>query len=341
MLSRRRTSGLPRRAMTSAVALALIVPMLATAGPAGADDPPGDTSPIGDGAISPPEEFIPITSGDQGNTTLTPGAARDDACVKLPGLVAPGDIPAQYRTTPPKGDGSWEYQVCAETGAGARDVARDHPSVASARAYCEVDPDRPPAADAVPCAVFVYWHPKERQPLPPPRDQDRKSYFNSFFTLSPELETSPDQIRNQGVVANFPTWMWSTTVTAIPRALGDFGFFGGFVVTAWHLNTEIDTDGHDLSKSGHRVCRVAGFHNVGTKYNAGKYPAGQKSPDCGWTYDNIGTYNVHACSTWLIIAVGPFFAIVFPITLCNDWDVPVKESQILTGADATRARLGG
>jgi hypothetical protein len=325
MLSRRRTSGWPRRAVTSVVALALIAPMLASAGPAAAADPPADTSPIGDGAVSPPPEFIPVTSGDGGETELTVGDVRGGACQTLVGAVAPTDIPARYRTTPPAGQGAWEYQVCAATAGAAQAIRAAHPDVQSARQFC--------AHGQSTCAVFVYWRPRQQQPLPPPPDEGRQNYFESFFTLSPQIGSSPHRDSPRGYVANFPTWLWNRVETRFPRALGDFGFFGGFVVTAWHLNTSFETDGHE-------VCDIGGFSLVGTEWNAGRYRPDQESPDCGYTYTNIGAYTVHACSTWLIIAVGPFFAIVFPITLCNTWGVNVKESQILTGGDATRARVG-
>jgi hypothetical protein len=123
--------------------------------------------------------------------------------------------------------------------------------------------------------------------------------------------------------------MWNITPTEFPKVIGDLGLFGGLVATAWHLNTRFETDGE-------KVCDVSGLKHVGKVWEPGKYPPDAES-SCGYTYKNIGTYNIHACTRWLIIAVGPFFAIAFPLTLCNDTAVTVKESQIVTGGDAHRA----
>jgi hypothetical protein len=329
MLNRRRSSGLARRVITSAVALALIAPLVAGGGPANADEPPADTSPIGDGGISPPEEFIPVTSGDGGETELTVGGVRDDACQTLVGVVAPSDIPERYRSNPPAGEGAWEYQVCAETAEAARTIRAAHPDFQSARRFCQSGADE---LNVNKCAVFVFWRPKQPQSLPRPPDEGRDNYFQSFFTLSPQIGNSPHKDAPFGYVTNFPTWFWNRVETRFPRPLGDFGFFGGFAATAFHLETTFETDGHE-------VCDVGGFRLVGTEWRAGRHAPDQESPDCGYTYTNMGAYEVEACTTWLIIAVGPFFAIVFPITLCNTWGVNVKESQILTGGDATRARV--
>jgi hypothetical protein len=300
--------------------------MLTVAVPAAAA-PPSGPSPIGNGALVDTSDYIQAAM-DDGNpdTELDVGDVRDNACQTIPGTVAPGDIPQRYRDKPPAGDGHWEYQVCAESAAAAATIVQQHPNVASARAFCDIDGSK--------CAVFVYWRP-DIPPNPPDPDEARLGYFKSFFTLSPDLGSSPHRDSDFGYITNLPTWFWNRIETRFPRALGDLGLFGGIAATAWHLNTTFETDGRE-------ACDVSGLRKVGTEWDAGQYAPNAKSPsNCGYTYTNIGTYNIHACSTWLIVAIGPFFAIVFPITLCNNWNVPVKESQILTGGDATRARVGG
>ncbi len=329
------------RTVTSALALLLITPLFAGVAPTAlADedppvDPPGDSSPIGDGASSPLKDYIQGTIIDDGETELTVGNVSENACVKLAGTVTPADIPERYRTNPPAGDGAWEFQVCAADAATARRVADNYPTVPAAKDHCKVDPHDPPAADATPCAVFVYWHPAVRQ-IPPLPDQSRQSYFRSFFQFSPRLGASPGLDANHGAIVNFPTWVWNTVDTTLPKVVTEFGLAGGLFATAWHLNTTLDTNDQKPS-----ICRVAGLRWVGTDWEEVKnrVPPQQASPDCGHTYTNIGTYNVHGCSQWLIIAVSPFFVIVFPITVCSNTTVTVKESQILTGGDATRARV--
>jgi hypothetical protein len=331
VLNRRGLRSLWARAGAAGVVVVLMGPMLAGAPPAGAapanPDEPTAPSGLGDGGLSPVEEFITVAKGkDGGDTELSVGKARD-ACRTLPGVVAPTDIPTRYQDNPPPGEGGWVYQVCAETGDAVDDVLKVHPDLESATAFCKLDASR--------CAVFVFWQPKIKQPLPEP-DESRKGYFEGFFTLSPQLGSSPHRDRNTarggfGYIVNFPTWFWNTTPTEFPKVLGDLGLFGGIAATAWHIETTFDTDGV-------QACDVDGLHKVGTEWEDGKYPPGIESPSrCGHIYRNIGTYNIHACTTWLIIAVGPFFAVVFPITLCNNWDVPVKESQVLTGGDPRRA----
>jgi hypothetical protein len=327
------------RALTSALALLLIAPLFAAVAPATsafADDPPadpGDGSAIGGGATSPLEEYIQGSIVNKDGTELTVGKVSDNACVTLPGEVSPADIPERYRTNPPAGKGKWEYQLCAGNSNDAHTVARDHSTVASANAYCTIDEnDPPPDANHIQCAVFAYWHPEINTPPPAP-DESRDSYFESFFQFSPNLGTSPHN-GALGLIANFPTWYWNKVETRYPKAVGDLGLFGGLAATAWHLNTTLDTD-----DAAGRICSVSGLTKVGIEWETGKYDPAAESRECGHTYHNMGIYNVHGCSEWLIIAVGPFFVIVFPITVCSDTTMTVKESQILTGGDATRARV--
>jgi hypothetical protein len=332
MLSRRGLSSLRVRAGTATVALLLVTPLVAGAAPAAAGG--SGTSAIGDGASSNLRDYKAQAAdigdppgqqtGDPVPVVEPPTQPVDGACQTLTGVpVSPGDIPDQYKTTPPAGKGAWEYQVCAtssedgETAAeAAQRIVRDHPDLASAKAYCD-----PRAGHA--CAVYVYWRP-EIQTTPPPNVKDVKGYFTSFFTLAPKLGTSPDN-DTVGLLVNFPSWFWNTTYTGpFPKVLPD-PIFGG-VATAWHLETVWETDGHQFCD------------NPGTKYTS-NYPPGQASPDCGYTYLNIGVYNVHACSTWLIVVANLFFIIVFPITVCNNFNVRVKESQVLTGGDVIGGRV--
>jgi len=144
------------------------------------------------------------------------------------------------------------------------------------------------------------------------------------------LQTSPSRNPQYGLVANFPTWFWDRTSSA-PKAIV-LPIFGGITGIAIHLGTTWRTDGR-------QICSTPG-----TVYDAGRYLPTAQSPDCGYIYrdqkradDNDST----GCKTWLIIAYRPlFFLIVFPITLCRTWNVPVLESQIVTDGYPARARAG-
>jgi hypothetical protein len=324
MLSRR-ALGLPRwRAVTVTCALALVLPMIGSPS-AGAAPGDGAPSPIGDGGIVPPSDYIDNGIPTDDDTEVDVGQVQDSACATLVGVpVSAADINALDLNRQPEGDGRYEYQLCARDAATAAAAARANPTLAAARAHCAV------AANL--CGVFVIWRPDIAQ-RPPYQQPDRQSYLNSFFELRPDLASSPGFSDDFGLIANFPTWFFNTVVTAIPRAIPDAGIFGGAVATAFHLRTTFRTNGDE-------ICDVTGFQNVGTRWEEGRHRADAESPDCGYTYPNIGQYEVTGATTWLIIVFAPpFFVFVFPITLSRDFTVNVKESQILTGADARRTRV--
>jgi hypothetical protein len=288
-----------------------------------ADPPAGDppaTSPAGDAGALPIGDYIQAGVDDPSqDATIDVGDADqvDALCALLPGGVSISDIPPDLRgANRPKGDGKWRYELCGNTKADSQRIAAANPSVYAAKHVC--------AAGTEECGVFAIWIPKEKRP-PTADDFGRQSYLSSFFDFAPNLGTSPDYRGGNGLglVTDFPAWFWNTVVTTFPKAVGDLGLFGGLVATAWHLNTEFSTDGQ-------QVCRVAGLRMVGTVYKKGKYDPASPSPSrCGHTFTNQGVYNIHGCSQWLIVAVGPFFAIVFPITVCDDFTATVKDTQVL------------
>jgi hypothetical protein len=329
MLNRLGSRSLRTRVVAAAGTLALTVSLVGAAEPAGAA--PDDTGPsvIGDGSISDTSDYINATASTDLETDVNAGDEVDGACQTLPGTVSPADIPERYRVNPPNGQGAWEYQLCAKDADAARAAVQAHPDVASARAYCGTE-DHPVATSM--CGVFVYWRPKIEPPANQP-DESRENYFQSFFTLAPQLGSNPHSASRFGFITNLPTWFWNRTETRFPRVIPDLGLFGGVTATAFHLNTEFRTDGEE-------ICSVGGFQLVGDEWDESQPPL-KESNECGHTYLNGGTYEVRGCSEWLIIAFAPpFFFIVFPITLCHTWTVPVKEAQVLTGADARRARTG-
>jgi hypothetical protein len=324
MLSRRGSSSLRVRAGTATVALMLITPLVT--GPAPAAAAGSGTSAIGDAARSNLRDYngllapgdIPGQQTGDDPVVEPPTKPVDGACQTLTGVpVSPADIPEHDRTNPPAGQGAWEYQICASSAEEANRLVERYPDLASAKQYCN------PQVAGRNCAVYVYWRPKIAT-KPPATVDDVKGYFRSFFILAPHMDSSPKgQDSNYGMIVNFPSWFWNTTYNGgIPKVLPD-PIFGG-VATAWHLETWWETEGGQFCD------------NPGTKYES-NVPPEQPSPTCGHTYHNIGVYNVHACSQWLIVVANAFFIIVFPITVCNNFDVTVKESQILTGGDVHRA----
>ena len=311
MLSRRGQRAAWLRAVVLTSGVSLILPLTVTPPAVAAPD---DTAPsvIGDGMGLP--DYIEGTVNTDPDTEITVGDERDGACQTLSGAVSAADL-APYRDNPPSGEGAWEYQLCAEDAAAARAAVAVYPNLAAARQHC--------AEPASRCGVFVYWRSRIPQ-LPPAPDESREGYLESFFTLSPQIGSSPHRDSRLGLITNLPTWFWNRTQTRFPRVIPDLGLFGGATATAWHLETTWQTDGR-------QIC-----DDVGTEWDAGNPPQ-QESPDCGYVYRNIGEYEVEACSEWLIIAVvPPFFVVVFPITLCSDWTVPVKEAQVVTGGGPRR-----
>jgi hypothetical protein len=301
----------------AAALLALGAPAASADPPADQQDPPASTSPVGDAGDLPIGDYIQAGVNDPSqDATVDVGVVSevDAVCAALPGAVAASDIPEDLRANPPKGEGKWVYEVCGDTKADSDRIARAQRTVFNAKRYC--------ATGLTECGVFATWVPTVTQP-PTARDFHRQSYLSSFFDFAPNLGSSPDFNADRGIVANFPAWFWNTVVTTFPKVIGDLGFFGGLVATAWHLNTEFTTDGV-------RACRVAGLRMVGTVWKPGMPDPARESPSrCGHTYTNQGVYNVHGCSEWLIVAVGPFFAIVFPITVCDDFAITVKDTQVL------------
>jgi hypothetical protein len=315
-----------------AAALVALSAPAASADPA-ADPPAGGPpagSPAGDAGDLPIGDYIQAGVNDPSqDATIDVGAADqvDALCALLPGGVSISDIPPDLRgANRPKGKGKWRYEVCGNTKADSQQIAAEHPNVAGAKRFC--------ATGTTECGVFAIWIPEEKR-APTAADFSRQSYLSSFFDFAPNLGTSPDYRGGNGLglVTGFPAWFWNTVVTTFPKAVGDLGLFGGLVATAWHLNTEFTTDGQ-------QVCRVAGLRMVGTVYKKGKYDPASASPSrCGHTYTNQGVYNIHGCSQWLIVAIGPFFAIVFPITVCDDFPATVKDTQVLgTGSQRIPVR---
>jgi hypothetical protein len=331
MLSRRGSSSLRVRAGTATLAFLLVTPLIMAAPAAAAGS---GTSAIGDGARSSLRDFNALAgigdppgqqTGDPAPVVGDPEAPQAAPCQTLTGVpVLPGDIPERYRTTPPTGRGTWEYQVCAENAELAADIVAKHPGLANLKQYCDPDLAKPN------CGLFVFWRPQIEQKPPAPIEVVG-GYFEKFFVLAPHMASSPDPRAAYGIITNFPAWFWNTTPTTFPKVLPDL-FFGG-VAMAWHLRTRIQ------SGDGAEICDVGGLQQVGVVFDPNKYAPDQESLQCGYTYHNQGIYTVHACSQWLIVIANAVFVIAFPITVCNNRDVTVKESQVLTGGDVIRGRV--
>jgi hypothetical protein len=331
MLTGLSTRGFRWRPLVATLAVVMLAPMV-VATPASADEP--GTTPGGTGSAGGIDDYLGGAFQDpDGNTEATVGAVTTTPCVSFPDLVNPADIPAVYRANPPQGEGRWEYQVCAKTKALAQDVVNTEGSLAAVRQYCFHDKDQPELNKNHECAFFVSWHPKINA-VPDFHNQGRGDYFRDFLTLSPQFSSQPKPGPEFGSIANFPSWFWLDNVTTFPFVVPDFGLFGGGVATAWHLESNMDTNNE-------HACRETGLRKVGADWKAGTANPEQPSPKkCGYTYPHQGIYNVHSCSQWLIVVVTALFAFAFPITFCNDDQMTVKESQIVTGGDPRRAPAG-
>jgi hypothetical protein len=305
--------------VAAAAAVVITMPLVGFATPVAADGG-SSGSAIGDGALSSPANYVDATMDTDPGIDVQAGEVQDDACQTVTGAVSEADK-GDYKGRPPQGDGAWEYQLCAKDGPSARSDAAANPDVASAKRFC--------AAPANDCAVFVYWRPNQ-QPKSDAQIKGRLGYFDSFFRFAPDLQTSPSRNPQYGLVVNFPAWFWDRTNSA-PKAIV-LPIFGGITGVAIHLGTTWRTDGR-------QICSTPG-----TVYDPGRYPPTAQSPDCGYIYRDqkrADDNDITGCKTWLIIAYRPlFFLIVFPITLCRTWNVPVLESQIVTGGYPARARVG-
>ena len=110
---------LTRRALAAALATLLAVPL--AAGAARAEPPRTTTAPsaVGDGSVSPDDEYVGSANPDP-DLDVTAGQTRDDACTALAGGVSAADVDSYqqaYRSDPPRGEGKWRYLLCAETSA--------------------------------------------------------------------------------------------------------------------------------------------------------------------------------------------------------------------------------
>ena len=300
----------------------MIGPLLGLTSPAAAapgDTAPGDTAPSAPGDVGLPRDDFIEAAGDIDENVDIDVQERADACRTVGGDVTPEDL-AQVDRSQITGDGRFEYQLCAQTAADAARIAAEQGTVENMKRFCS-----PTAVPRNACTVFVYFRP-EIEERPPIRIEEREDFFSGFFEFSPELRTSPPRNLPTGLVVNFPIWFWDDFPT-FPKPI-HVPFFGGITGVAFHLETTWETDGR-------RVC-----DKPGTIYRPDRHRPDQPSPDCGYVYDTIGTYEVHGEKTWLVIAqLGGLFPvpIVFVVTFTQDFTVPVKEAQVLTGGGPRRA----
>ena len=318
MLSHRRCWPERRNGLSWVVAAVLAAVVVESATPATAG-PPAAGSAIGDGAVSSAPAYIGATTSTDPSVDVKAGRVQEDACQVVAGVVSEVDK-SEYKGTPPEGEGAWEYQLCARDAATAGRYVAANPDVGSAKRFCAV------AANA--CAVFVYWRPRQAQ-KPNAGIRGRLGYFDSYFDFTADLETSPSRAEQYGLVVNFPTWFWDRN-SNLPKAIY-LPVFGGITGVAIHLRTTWRTDGRQICSK------------PGTVYNPNRYPPAAQSPDCGYIYRNqkrAQNNEIRGCKTWLIIGYRPpFFLVVFPLTLCQTWNVPVLESQVVIGGDPRRARV--
>jgi hypothetical protein len=326
MLNARRSRSLPRHAATVVAAVAIVGASLSPVSPAAAAPPVASQSAIGAGMISDPVDYqrlaLPADGDGDGEFEIEdPIRLGDDVCRQLAGEVSQADIDEALKGEPaPTEPGVWQYEVCAEDAASARDIAARYPTAAAARQHCE------PEEGADICGVYIRWRP-EIPPISPVDPGTPQDWLHSLLDFEPILKTSPQFDRDHGVIANLPTWFWNTVKTNFPKAAPGAG-------NAWHLWTTFRVNGL-------QVCRVAGLHMVGTPYHPDQDAPDKPSPsNCGYTFPNQGRYVVRGCTRWLFILGGGIFPpVVFAATFCTDDIVPVKESQILTGGDARRIPL--
>jgi hypothetical protein len=239
------------------------------------------------------------------------------ACQPLQGVVSQTDIDAAVGTGPPPADeGAWQYEVCAEDHETATRIARGNPRVADAKRYCS-----PPYEGKDACTVVIHWVPVIPV-IPPSNPESRQTYLRSLFDFAPVLQASPGFDAPHGLIANLPTWFWSTVVTEFPKVVP-----GGH---AWHLWTEFHTNNE-------RACRRSGLNKVGTVYRPGVSNPGVPSPSgCGYTYPHQGRYEVRGCTRWLFVLVALFAPVVFAATFCHSDTVTVKEVQVVSGGAPRR-----
>jgi hypothetical protein len=331
-----------------AVTLMIAGTAVGSAGPAAAAPTDGGSGAITDAAVSPLNEFMSTTLfNDQNNPpdiTVDP-IKFDTSCVTLDGTVTPEDIATALDGRPqPEGKGKWVYVLCAQTKKLAQDAVtaiqeQGGDLIANAKAYCPTGKDEKGNDRAGPnqCVLVAEWD-GEQKPAPPAVNDDRDSYLKSFLKFAPDLGSSPVQDADHAAIANLPTWFWNKVETRFPKAVTNFALIGDFAfATAWHLNTTFTTNDNPSE-----ACDVSGLQKVGIEWNR-SYPPGaesQSDPKCGHTYHNIGTYNVHGCTQWLIIAfIPPFFVVAFPITVCDDFTVRVREAQVVTSNEGPRGRV--
>lgn len=320
MLSRRGSHSRWARGVAAAGGLLLVLSLFAVATPASAA--PGDTdgSVIG-GTGESRDDYFDHTNDVDPDVDIDAEPEEVDACVKVGGAVTLADL-AQYDGPAPQGEGVWEYRLCGEDGDAARAIAREHPDVPSLKQYCAVRENVLPRAK---CTVFIHWKPElpERRAVDP---GGRRDFFDGYLRFTTDLRTSPAHDLPNGLIVNFPIWYWDQN-NNFPKPIF-LPVFGGITGIAFHLETTWETDGE-------RICSSSG-----TIYRPGQHAPEQRSPTCHHSYPTMGNHQVRGCKQWLIIAqLGGLFPvpIVFPLTLCRNVTVPVKESQIVTGGDPRRA----
>lgn len=317
MLSRSRplASALLTVVLSALVAVAsLAIPAAAAPGDTGPPaEPPG--SAIGDGAISDTGDYIAASNPDP-TVDITSSGIRQNACQQVAGVVTAQERAEYQGGVDPNVQGRWEYRLCAADEATARRYASAHPDAGSARQFC--------ASQANACAVLPYWQPNN----PPPDNVEirgRVGFFSGYLRFTPSLGTAPPFDAGHGVITNFPTWVWDRIGNPVqPIALP---IFRGVTGIAIRLRNTWRTDGRQFCAK------------LGTVYDPARHRPADPSPDCGYTYRNQGRYEIRGCKTWLVIVYRPpWFIIVFPMTLCRSFTVPVLETQVLLGEREARVR---
>lgn len=272
-----------------------------------------DPSVIGDGGKVGDDEYIPSANPDP-DVEATAGTARDDACSAVAGTVSPADAAAaqhQLIGTTPTGKGKWTYVVCAADRDTAFAVARLHPDVAGAKAYCKT------ATGPRTCAVVVVWTPETKAPPRAERDPPKRlGAFSGWLDFTPQLVTSPTH--QDALIAQLPTWVWDRN-TADVRGIC-LPIYGGVCGFATRLGTKWETEGTTF-------CR-----NPGREYRPGRDDP-RSASDCSWTYETSGDYGIRGCKNWLVIVwrLPWYIPIVFPLELCSTTGVAAQEAQILSG----------
>lgn len=185
-------------------------------------------------------------------------------------------------------------------------------------AFCPQSPQTAPSASAAPSAAPV-------APQPPPAALlGAQATLQLQFPLTmPHIGPPPSVNQWKKAFVGYPLWLWSNGQTTLSQQTTVMGYPVSLQATRSAVH-------YDMGDGGSVDCATS------TPWAQGSAAPGAPSPDCGYTYQRTGSYQVTAVVTWTVTwsALGQSGTI--PVQKAGRVTLPVGELEAIVTSQSGR-----